>query len=201
MKTKGLFFLGVFIAALMIACEGSTNKGITESPFSKRIQEATTISQAQILDSGRDPVLTVTSVTVRESTIIMPTLTISTPTAQVLNEKEVYIQNRIEETATLETPTPSADEGCIDNEFAEQFKEETEAISRDCPISNILPYGGPPDNQPFAIYPPTNPDKTILVEVNSTVDFEAALQWIRDQGYYPESLGCEIVFKVSNFSQ
>jgi len=97
------------------------------------------------------------------------------------------------------TPPPVASVG-IPSEFAEQFKAELTETAENYPLAQVLPYGGPPDNQPFAIYPPTK-DGTILVEVDEGTDEnEVKMQvrdWIQAQGYDLE--GYNFVFKKRAF--
>jgi len=104
-----------------------------------------------------------------------------------------------------EEKEPSAtDSGCLSDKALQDAVKDIQATEQKCPVAQVLPYGGPFDGAPFAIHTP-RADGTILVEIDSTVDFEAAkeaaLQWIWDQGYDPENLGCKIVFKASNFSE
>jgi len=84
-----------------------------------------------------------------------------------------------------------------------ELAESSREIEQRCPIARLLPYGGPFDNERFAIYPPSVPEFTILIEIDEAADEqeakEAALDWIRAQGYDPENLGCEIVFRVRPF--
>jgi len=79
---------------------------------------------------------------------------------------------------------------------------DIQATAQKFPIANVLPYGGPFDNTPFAIHTP-RADGTILVEIDSTVDFdaakEAAFQWVRDQGY--DAAQYSFTFKSSSFSK
>ena len=79
--------------------------------------------------------------------------------------------------------------------------EEIKSTEDKFPVAQVLPYGGPFDGTPFAIHKP-RADGTILVEIDSTVDFEAAktaaLQWIQDQGY--DTNKYNFTFKSSSFS-
>ena len=97
-------------------------------------------------------------------------------------------------------PIPAAELLGPPADFTNQFKLEMQQTANDYPISSILPYGGPPDNQPFAIYPPTKEGK-ILIEIDDSVDFEnakgEALNWIEAQGYDPEDY--EFIFKATAF--
>ena len=96
------------------------------------------------------------------------------------------------------------DSGCISDKAIQDARDEIQRTEQMCPVAKVLPYGGPFDGVPFFIHRP-RPDRTILVEIDSTVDFEAAkeaaLQWIQDQGYDPKNLGCDLQFRVAPFSQ
>jgi hypothetical protein len=105
---------------------------------------------------------------------------------------------------TEEKDSSATDSGCLSDKALIDAQKDIQSTEQKCPVAQVLPYGGPFDGAPFAIHKPRT-DGTILVEIDSTVDFEtakeAAKQWIRDQGYDPENLGCKIVFKASNFSE
>jgi hypothetical protein len=83
-------------------------------------------------------------------------------------------------------PASEAEDTGLSIETLQEAAAEIESVEQKFPVAQVLPYGGPFDHAPFAIHTPRT-DGTILVEIDSTVDFEAAkeaaLQWIRDQGY------------------
>jgi hypothetical protein len=98
----------------------------------------------------------------------------------------------------------ATDSECLSDKALIDAQKEIQSTEQKCPVAQVLPYGGPFDGAPFFIHRP-RADGTILVEIDTTIDFdaakEAAKQWIRDQGYDPDNLGCKIIFRASNFSE
>lgn len=125
------------------------------------------------------------------------TLTILTPTPP----EEIYPLPQVEPKEVM-TPTPCHSIDCVSPESIEELQEEMTEIEKRCPITKILPYGGPFYEEPFFIDPPTK-EGIIWIstdkDTNQEETREAALDWIRGQGYDPDNLGCKIRFEVVEF--
>jgi|GEM_PF-3260206 len=97
-------------------------------------------------------------------------------------------------------PPPATDFTGLPDAALEAAEAEAEDREQNFPIVQVLPYGGPFDGEPFAIYPPTNEGR-MFIFIDSAVDFEeikgTALDWINDQGYNPADY--DIQFKTRQF--
>jgi len=94
-----------------------------------------------------------------------------------------------------------ADSDCLSDKALIDTQKEIQLIEQKCPIAQVLPYGGPFYNEPFVINSP-DPDGTILIEIDDSVDFDLAkgkaLDWVQNQGY-ENNISCKMVFRVSVF--
>jgi len=79
-------------------------------------------------------------------------------------------------------------------EAKQKAQEDSATTKQNYPIAKVLPYGGPTKGASFFI-PPPKQDGTIRIIINANSDFnqskEAALNWIRSQGYNPDELKLE----------
>jgi len=184
-RVVSVLLLGVFLI-LAATCNEEGSQSITSGPT-----ETQEVIEGPIITPTESPILIE-----KPAPTEIPIVVTSVPT------EEIYPSPQPEAKPAV-TPAASTALVGIPPEFAEQFKAEMAEVARKCPITNILPYGGLPDNEPFAIYPPTSPDEIILIEIDAAVDFQqardAALDWIRSQGYDPENLGCEIAYRIRAF--
>lgn len=85
-------------------------------------------------------------------------------------------------------PTPAEIAG-IPEVSIKEIGEEIAEKEQNFPITEVLPYGGPFNNQPFFIHDP-NKDGVISVDIDATANFEEVknevMDWIQYQGYNPD---------------
>jgi hypothetical protein len=100
---------------------------------------------------------------------------------------------------TAKTPSPPTGGGTglslqAVQEAAQKAQQDSAVVKQNYPIANVLPYGGPTRGASFFI-PPPKQDGTVRIIINANSDFnqskEAAINWIKSQGYNPDELKLE----------
>jgi len=185
------FLFGLFLLISVVGCRSDNQSVVT--PTSTETSEAIEIS---IVTPTETPALRL------EITFPTSAVAVQTPVAPESSGKEGYTPPSQSEVETVETPEPGPEFTGLTQEALEEAREQAQETAREFPIAQILPYGGPPDGEPFAIYSPTSEGKIVII-IDSAVDFEEvkgeALDWIWSQGYNPADY--DIEFSTRPFSQ